>query len=104
MSLLPVPHMPMACHVSMISYSVFGTRQSRQSTAVSPSRTVTASMFHSALSTPEENGHRPLTTKQKLLILADEHPRVLARLRTLAQNRHDIARAPHRFVVADIGE
>ena len=38
---------------------------------------------------------------QQLLVPAREHAGVFRRLRTLAQHRHDAARAPHRFVVAD---
>ena len=41
---------------------------------------------------------------QELLVLADEHARVLGRLRPLAQHRHDLARPAHRLVVADAGE
>ena len=37
--------------------------QSRESTGLSPSNTVAASMFQSELSTPDENGQRPLTVK-----------------------------------------
>ena len=41
---------------------------------------------------------------QQLLVLADEHARVLGSLRALAQHGHDLARAAHRLVVADGGE
>ena len=41
---------------------------------------------------------------QQLLVLAQQHPRVLGRLRALAQDRHDLARAAQRLVVADGGE
>src|SRR4029453_8264747 len=38
---------------------------------------------------------------QELLVVADEHARVLGALGALAQDRHDLARAAHRLVVAD---
>ena len=41
---------------------------------------------------------------QELLVLAQQHPRVLGPRRTLAQDRHDRPRAPHRLGVADGGE
>src|SRR4029453_15239219 len=41
---------------------------------------------------------------QELLVVADEHARVLGALSALAQDRHDLARAAHRLVVADGGE
>ena len=41
---------------------------------------------------------------QELLVLADEHARVLGLLRALAQDRHDLARPAHGLVVADGGE
>src|SRR5262245_29329349 len=41
---------------------------------------------------------------QELLVVADEHARVLGALGELAQDRHDLARAAHRLVVADGGE
>src|SRR5436190_921191 len=84
-------------------------------------------MFQSQLSTPEENGHRPLTIKpsfvirprpaasamveaeqarlvQQLLVLGQQHARVLALLRALEERRHALARAAHRLFVADAGE
>ena len=38
---------------------------------------------------------------QQLLVLANEHARILGGCRALAQGRHDLARAAHRLVVAD---
>ncbi|HZD28684.1 MAG TPA: hypothetical protein VE251_08340 [Xanthobacteraceae bacterium] len=41
---------------------------------------------------------------QQLLVLANEHARVLGALGALAQDRHHLPRAPHRLVVIDPGE
>jgi len=41
---------------------------------------------------------------QQLLVLAQQHARVFAGLRALAQHRHAVARAAHRFLVADVRE
>jgi hypothetical protein len=41
---------------------------------------------------------------QELLVLADEHPRVLGLLGALAQDRHDVACPSHRLAVAGTGE
>jgi hypothetical protein len=41
---------------------------------------------------------------QELLVVAQEHARVLALLGALAQRRHQSPRAPHRLVVVDAGE
>ena len=38
---------------------------------------------------------------QQLLVLAREHARVFGGLRALAQDRHDVARTAHRFVVGN---
>ena len=41
---------------------------------------------------------------QQLLVLGQQHARVLAFLRTLAQRGHDLARAAHGLVIADVRE
>ena len=41
---------------------------------------------------------------QELLVLADQHAGVLGPLRALAQDRHDLARPPHRLAIIDGGE
>src|SRR5207302_11194262 len=41
---------------------------------------------------------------QQLLVLGQQHARVLALLRALEERRHALARAAHRLVIADIGE
>ena len=41
---------------------------------------------------------------QELLVVAQEHARVLALLGAFAQRRHHGPRAPHRLVVVDAGE
>src|SRR5262249_52761538 len=41
---------------------------------------------------------------QQLLVVADEHARVLGLLGALAQDRHDLARTPHGLGIVDAGE
>ena len=41
---------------------------------------------------------------QELLVLTNKHARVLGALGALAQDRHDLPRAPHRLAVIDAGE
>src|SRR5205085_4538145 len=41
---------------------------------------------------------------QELLVLRQEHARVLALLRALGEGGHDVARPAHGFFVADAGE